>query len=128
MATVNKVILVGRLTADPELRVTPNGTSVATANIAVNDGFGDNQKSYFFNLEAWTHTAEYIATYAKKGMKVTVEGKLQQQTWEADGGKRSKVVVRVDNMELPDKPKDDGKSSPFGLGEEIVFEDIDLPF
>ena len=149
MATINTIVISGRLTADPELRITPNGTSVANGSIAVTDGYGDNEKTYFFNWEAWKHTADYIANYAKKGMPVTLAGKLTQQTWQAtDGTNRSKVVLRVSEAILPPKGANNGSngnanggngsnhtgssstvSDPqLGLGEEIVFDDEMLPF
>lgn len=148
MATINTIVISGRLTADPELRITPNGTSVANGSIAVTDGYGDNEKTYFFNWEAWKHTADHIANYAKKGMPVTLAGKLTQQTWQAtDGTNRSKVVLRVSEAILPPKGASNGTdnanggagygnagsgsthSDPqLGLGEEVVFDDSDLPF
>lgn len=149
MATINTTVVSGRLTDAPELRYTPNGVAVAHGSIAVTDGYGDNEKTFFFNYEAWKHTAEYMGNYAKKGMPVTLAGKLTQQTWQAnDGTNRSKVVIRVSEAILPPKGANNGSndnatagsssnhtgssstySDPqLGLGEEIVFDDSDLPF
>lgn len=131
MATINTIVLSGRLAADPELRYTNSGTAVANGSIAVTDGYGDNEKSYFFNYEAWKHNAEYMANYAKKGTPVTIAGKLTQQTWQAqDGSNRSKVVITVQEVILP--PKQNNSNAAFSdgpaLGEEVVFDDNDLPF
>ena len=124
---INTIVVSGRLTADPELRYTTNGTAVASGNIAVTDGYGDSEKSYFFNYEAWRHNAEYIAKYAKKGTPVTIAGKLTQQTWQAtDGSNRSKVVISINDIQLP--PKSDGKQNDMYDGEQVVFDDNDLPF
>ena len=122
---INNIVLSGRLTADPELRYTQSGTAVANGNIAVSDGYGDNEKTYFFNYEAWRNNAEYIAKYAKKGTPVTIAGKLTQQTWQAtDGSNRSKVVISVNEIQLPPK----GKQNDVYDGEDVVFDDQDLPF
>lgn len=128
---INTTVLTGRLTAEPELRYTQSGTAVANGNIAVTDGYGDNEKTYFFNYEVWRHNAEYMAKYAKKGMMVTLQGKLTQQTWQAtDGSNRSKVVVSVLEVVLP--PKSEGnqsvKAEEFQFGEDIDFNTDDLPF
>lgn len=149
MATINFIVVSGRMVKDCDLRYTQQGTAVANGSIAVTDGYGDNEKTYFFDIEAWKHTAEYLANYAKKGMPVTIAGKLTQQTWQAnDGTNRSKVVLRVSEAILPPKGASNGSndnatagsssnhtgssstvSDPqLGLGEEIVFDDEDLPF
>lgn len=148
MATINTIVVSGRLTADPELRYTQSGTAVANGSIAVTDGYGDNEKTCFFNWEAWKHTAEYLANYAKKGMPVTLAGKLLQQTWEdTNGNKRQKVFIRINEAILPPKGAGNGNSgngaggssgsghnsssgdNPYeGLGQEIVFDDNELPF
>lgn len=121
---INTVVLTGRLTAEPELRYTQSGTAVANGSIAVTDGYGDNEKTYFFNYEVWRHNAEYMAKYAKKGMMVMLQGKLTQQTWQAaDGSNRSKVVVSVLEVVLP--PKSEGSQIS---GETIDFDTNDLPF
>lgn len=73
---MNKVFLTGRLTADAELRTTTSGKSVTTFSLAVNDGFGEKQKAYFFNVVVWGKGAEAVANYTHKGSKVAVTGKL----------------------------------------------------
>ena len=145
MATINTIVVSGRLTADPELRYTQSGTAVANGSIAVTDGYGDNEKTYFFNWEAWKHTAEYLANYAKKGMPVTLAGKLMQQTWEdTNGNKRQKVFIRINEAILPPKGAGNGSNSynasgnsgaggygaepELGWGQDVPFDDNDLPF
>ena len=120
---INTVTLNGCLAAAPELRYTSGGSAVAGGRIAVHDGYGENKKTYFFEYTAWKHTAEYMAKYATKGMPVTIHGKLTQDTWHtADGEYRSKVVILVQEVVLPPKQNNDI------YGEEITFEDHDLPF
>ena len=121
--SINTIALSGRLVAAPELRYTTNGTAVANGRIAVDDGYGDSKKTYFFDYSAWAHTAEYMAKYAAKGTLVTISGKLTQQNWQNQNGEnRSKAVITVQDVVLPPKSNDDI------YGEEVVFEDEDLPF
>lgn len=135
--SINTITLSGRLTAAPELRYTTGGTAVAGGSIAVDDGYGERKKTYFFEYRAWTHTAEYLAKYAAKGMPVTISGKLTRQTWlNQDGEQRSKTVIVVQEAVLPPKNSctaaeadtPDCASTDSIYGEEIVFEDSDLPF
>ena len=82
---LNKVILGGRLTADPELKQTPNGTPVVTFSIAVNRRFQSKenaqQQTDFFNVTAWRATAEFVSRYFRKGSSICVIGSLQNRTW-----------------------------------------------
>lgn len=97
--SVNNVMLLGRLTRDTELRTTSNGKSVTEFSIAVDKG---NDSASFFDVVAWEKTAEIINQYTSKGSKVLVQGRLDQQTWEKDGQKRSKVVVVAFDVVLLD--------------------------
>ena len=81
----NKVILGGRLTADPELKTTPSGKSVTTFNIAINRGGKDEQKADFFTVSAWNGTAEFITRFFRKGQSICVEGQLQTRSWDSGG-------------------------------------------
>ena len=101
MSNINTVIVSGRLTRDPELRTTANGISVANTGIAVERYRKDQEDEVsFFDLTIWLGFAELVAKKARKGDKVTVEGRLHQQTWETDdGSKRSKVEIVVNQME-----------------------------
>lgn len=99
----NKVILMGNLTRDPEVRTTPNGQSVANFSIAVNrtwkgsDGSQQDSVSYI-DCVAWGRTGEVIAQYMQKGRPILVSGRLDQRSWEQDGQKRSKVEVVVEDF------------------------------
>ena len=93
---MNKIILTGRLTKDPELRFTPgNGNAVSSFSIAVDDGFGDNKKTYFFNIVVWGKTAEAVANFTHKGSKVLVNGKLTNSTYEAQDGIKKYITEVV---------------------------------
>lgn len=96
---LNKVILMGRFTKDPELRSTPQSVSVCNFRLAVTRNYknGGNYESDFIDCVAWRNTAEFVSKYFKKGNLVCVEGSLQSRNWEQDGQKRTAVEVMVDN-------------------------------
>ena len=110
MANLNKVMLIGNLTRDPELRYTPKGTAVADLGLAVNrrvsDGNGNwSDETTFVDVTVWGSTAENSQKYLSKGRGVFVEGRLQLDTWEdkQTGQKRSKLKVVGENVQfLPD--------------------------
>lgn len=96
---MNKVFLIGRLTADAELRTTTSGKSVTTFSLAINDGFGEKQKAYFFNVVVWGKGAEAVANYTHKGSKVAVTGKLTSRSYDdKNGNKRTAIEVVADMM------------------------------
>ena len=87
---INKVILMGRLTKDPELRYTNNKTPVCSFTIAVNNGYGENQRTDFVNCLAWNKTAEFVTKYFAKGkMIVIADGRISTRSWETQDGKRA---------------------------------------
>jgi len=101
MSSFNKVILIGNLTRDPELKSFQSGGSVCNFTLAVNREWknqqGDKQKEVgFFDCKAFGKTGDLIAQYLEKGRPVLVEGRLTQETWEKDGQKRSAVRVVVE--------------------------------
>lgn len=103
----NKVILIGRLTKDPESREISSDKRVATFSMAV-DGYGE--KVNFFDCEAWGQPGEYIYEFLKKGSQLVIDGELVQQTWEKDGQKHSRVIVRVSKAQsLSSVPKQQDK-------------------
>ena len=98
---LNRVILMGRITADPELKTTPIGVSVTSFSLAVdrNGGKGDEKKTDFFNIVCWRHTADFVTKYFKKGSLIALEGQLQSRTYQAkDGSNRYVVEVVADNV------------------------------
>lgn len=104
MASYNRVILVGNLTRDPELRHIPSGTAVAEIGMAINDRVkkGDQwiDETTFVDITLWGRTAEVANEYLSKGSPALVEGRLKLDTWEKDGQKRSKLKVVGDKMQL----------------------------
>lgn len=97
---MNKTILVGRLTADPELKATTSGVSVCSFTVAVNRRFaraGEERKADFINCVAWRQTAEFICNYFAKGRMIGLVGSIQTRDWtDADGRKRYATEVIVD--------------------------------
>ena len=105
MNDLNRTILIGRLTRDPELRHTQNGKAVASFSLANGRSYTTNgeKKEFtsFFDCIAWDKLGEIIAQYCTKGKMVAIEGRLQQRTWEdKDGKKRSTVEVVVENFQF----------------------------
>lgn len=99
----NKVILMGNLTRDPEVRNTPSGQSVTSFGLAVNRTWrgadGNQQESVsYIDCVAWGKTGEVIAQYVQKGRPLLVSGRLEQRSWEKDGQKHSKVEVIVEDF------------------------------
>ncbi len=105
---MNKVILTGNLGADPDSRYTPDGKAVTTFDIAVSDGYGDNQKTYWFKIVSWGKLAETCANNLKKGRKVLVEGKLVSRSYETQDGQKRKVTeIVAGHVEFLDRSGDD---------------------
>ena len=95
---MNKVILTGNLTNNPQVRFTQSGKAVAMFSIAVNDGFGDNQKTYYPNIVVWGKTAETVGNNLAKGSKVGVVGKLTTRSYDNSAGQKVYVTEVVADM------------------------------
>lgn len=144
---INNVVLVGRLTKDPDLRYTASGTGVATFTLAVNRNFTNqdgNRKADFINCVIWRKSAETLANYARKGTLLGVTGRIQTRNYENQQGQRVYVTeVVADNFQLMESRSDNEKrqtdkpqqntntnnveSDPFN-GSSIDIGDDDLPF
>lgn len=113
----NKVIMVGNLAADPELRYTAQGTPVANLRLAVNTSVksGDEYKDevLFINVTVWGKQGEACSQYLGKGRQILVEGRLQERSWEQDGQKKSKMEIVAANVKFLGRKGD----SPGGGGE-----------
>lgn len=120
---LNKVMLIGNLARDPEVRTTPQGTNVATFAIATNmrwtNAAGEKQERVeFHNIVAWRKLADIMAQYLKRGSKVYVEGRLQTRSWDdAQGNRRYRTEIVVDNMIMLDRqgvsrPSSDTPAAP----------------
>ena len=141
---MNKVLLIGRLTKDPELRYTQSGTAVASFTLAVNRRFSNQsgeREADFINCVAWQKSAEFVANYFRKGQQMALEGRLQVRSFDGNDGQRRWVTeVVAEQIEFVGSKNENGSGrqdyqnnnasagSSLGLGEEIVFDDNDLPF
>ena len=104
MAALNKIILIGRLTADPELRYTPSGAPVANFTLAVDRKFSKNDETDFIPIVAWRKLAEICNEFLHKGKLVSIEGRLQTRTYEdKEGLKRKAFDVVADDMQMLDR-------------------------
>jgi single-strand DNA-binding protein len=140
---LNRVILIGRLTRDPEMRYTPTGTAVCTFSLAVNRPFANQageRDADFIDIVCWRQLAETCANYLGKGRLVAVEGRLQTRTYETQDGQKRKVVeVVADTVRFLDKstqgaakpwPQDAAKGPGRqtgweALGQEVSLEHVD---
>jgi len=110
MASYNRVLLMGNLTRNPEIRYTPSGTAVADLGLAVNESFKNKagetvERTCFVDVVVWSRQAETAAEYLHKGSPVFVEGRLQLDQWESqEGEKRSKLRVRADRVQFLGTP------------------------
>ena len=114
---LNKAILMGRLTADPELRHTPNSIAVTSFTLAVNRQFakqGEQRQADFIDIVAWRNTAEFVSRYMRKGAQIVVVGSIQTRTWkDKQDNTRKSVEIVADEVYFADSKKADD-SSPKG--------------
>ena len=118
MASFNKVILVGNLTADPELKQTPSGVSVCRFSIAVQRRFGRNEQGQtpadFFNIVAWRQSAEFVARYFTRGRAILVCGQIQNDNWtDQQGVKHYATDIVADEVNFVDSRNESAASAPY---------------
>ena len=113
MASYNKVILMGNLTRDPEVKFLPNGTAVANFGLAMNESYTDQQTGErkdipcFVDIEAWGRQAEIVGEHFSKGKPILIEGSLRYDSWEAeDGTKRNRLKVRLQRFQFVGRRED----------------------
>jgi single-strand DNA-binding protein len=147
MLELNKVLLIGNLTRDPEVRYLPSGSAVAEFDIAANRRFKSREgelkeETLFMRIHAFGPTAEFCGEYLKKGRRVFVEGRLRSDSWEAkDGTKRTRIGIVAFRIqfadpkptgaapeEAPEPPSDNQQASDESGGEPNKSTDDDLPF
>lgn len=133
---LNRIVLMGRLTRDPELRKTQSGLSVTSFTLAVDRDFKDpsgERETDFIDIVAWRGTADLVYQYFTKGRMAVVNGRLQIRDWvDREGGKRRSAEVVADNVYFGDSKKvsdsDTGKGNAEPEFREIPDEDGELPF
>jgi single-strand DNA-binding protein len=127
---LNKVLISGRWVRDIETKDI-NGKTLAKCTIAVDEGYGDNKKSHYFDVEMWGKTADAVSNYSGKGKKVLVSGRLKVDTWEKDGQKRTATRIVAEEVEFLEKAQRETEraADPFADdGTPIEISDSDLPF
>jgi single-strand DNA-binding protein len=117
MASFNKVILIGNLTRDPELKYTPKGTAACQIGMAVNRKWRneqgqDQEEVTFLDVQSWGKQAEAISKYLRKGSPLFVEGRLKLEEWEKDGKKQSKLRVVLESFQFLGGAKQEGQQAP----------------
>jgi single-strand DNA-binding protein len=134
MASFNKVILMGNLTRDPELRYTPGGSPVCSFGLAVNRRYRQNDEwkdeVCFLDITVWGKQAESCSEYLSKGRGIMLEGRLQQRSWEGEDGKRrTKLEVVANNVQFLPRAgeKTDGMNMP-EIREDTEDVDNNIPF
>ena len=135
---LNTVILMGRMTADPELKKTPSGVSVTAFTVAVNRSYvkqGEERQSDFIECVAWRNTAEFISKYFRKGQMIAVQGSILTRSYEdKQGNKRKAVEVLVDKADFCGEKKTEAKPDFNGFSQgsaddfSTISEDEDMPF
>ena len=149
---LNRIVIMGRLTRDPELRRTQSGTPVTSVRLAVDRDFKSQdgtKQADFFDVVAWRQTAEFVSKYFTKGRMAIVEGRLQSRDWQdRDGNKRTSVEIVADNFYFGDSRRDaqggdyaapayappaysspaESYAAPAGGGFAELEEDGELPF
>jgi single-strand DNA-binding protein len=130
LVAINRVLLSGRLTRDPELRYTPSGVAVMTFSLALNRRYKDQSGEWkeevsFVNVVAWQRQAELASEYLKKGSAVFVEGRLQSRSWEtSEGQKRSILEVRAERLQFLDRLKREEEEPTEGKVEDTSSEEV----
>ena len=139
MAGVNKVMLIGNLGRDPEVKYTPSGTALATFSIATTEEWKDRdtgekqQRTEWHRIVAWRRLGEICGEYLRKGSQVYIEGKLQTRDWEdRDGNKRYTTEIVAQTMQMLGRPSREGRADayeePHPVEEPVSIPDDDIPF
>lgn len=138
---MNNIVIIGRLGQDPEVKTTPNGKRVANMSVAVNEGYGDNKKTVWFNCQLWEKTAEIAEKYLKKGNQVCVRGRMVSRDWTHDGIKRTAWDLVGEQLQLIESAERGGtpaygdrapkEATPYSgpaYGDRAPSRDDDVPF
>lgn len=127
MANFNKIILVGHITKDPELKQTNSGIAVTSFCIAVNRKYGDN-KTDFINIVCWRQTAEFVTRYFTKGQAILVSGQLQVREYEKNGETKEVYEVVADEVTFVERKQETKTEYKQDNTFEELSDDDDLPF
>ena len=123
---LNKVLLIGRVSSEPEIRFLPSGMQVTSFSVAHNRAYksGESWKEevYYFDVDSFSALAERLGKQLNKGMQIVIEGSLKQERWETeDGSKRSRVKIVAEKVSILSKPKSEGKQQEEKEEEDVPF-------
>ena len=130
---LNKVIIIGRMVRNPELKKVPSGASVSSFAVATSRTYKDKagakqEETEFHNVVAWGRTAEVIHQYVKKGQIIMIEGRIQTRSWEKDGEKKYRTEIMAETMQMGPKvagaKKEEASDKPEYPSEDVNPEDI----
>lgn len=125
---LNKAIIVGRITKDPEIRALPSGTKVASFGMATNRFYRQNeekkQEVEFHNISVFGKLSDVVENYVKKGGLVLVEGRIKTDTWEKDGIKRYSTKIIAESIQLGPKPQGQTQEKPYETAQPVNMDDI----
>lgn len=129
--SVNKVIILGRLGKDPELKYTANGKAFARFSVATESGYNENAKTEWHNIVAWEKLAEIVNQYLRKGAQVYLEGRIQTREWDKDGVKQRMTEIVADQVVFCGGGKRDDSGSDSSSASRSYsnpVSDDDIPF
>jgi len=123
MGSVNMVIVVGRLGADPELKTTPSGKAVCNFSVATDEyaGKGQEKRTEWHRITVWAEQAEACSKYLRKGSEVYVQGRLQTRSWEKDGQKRYATDIVAERVQFLGGKREGAPAESAPGGEEVPF-------
>jgi len=120
---MNQVSIIGRLGQDPELRYTPSGKAVARMSVAVNERYGENERTYWFPVICWNGLGETVSQYLHKGSRVAVSGRITTRSYETENGNKTITEIIANSVDFLDpKPSDNDPR------EETPIPDDEIPF
>lgn len=127
----NKVILMGNLTRDPEMKITKSGMAVANFTLAINSKMKETEEVSYIDCVSFGKQADFVGKFLTKGIQVLVEGRLKQDRWEQDGQKRSRINVLSESISFTGPKRDNGGGSAGKVNEHQYaesYDESDIPF
>ena len=129
---MNQVNIIGRLGKDPDLRYTQKGNAVVNLSMAVNDRYGETERTYWFQVICWNGLAEVVAEHLSKGSRVGVCGRLIQRSYETENGKRTTTEIVANSVDFLDPRSTSGspgnQTSATAAGDPADADNDDIPF
>lgn len=126
---INHIILQGRFTKEPEIKVLPSGVELTTGRIAWSEKYKEKEVKLFIDIKAWRGTAKFIANYFQQGSEILLEGRLETEEWTTDSGeKRSKIIFSVERAHFAGKKDSQNTENGSWDAAPIQIDPEDVPF